>query len=193
MDNKKLFFYFLIAAGLIEGTLAGYGLSLKKATEIKTRPPEKSVTEEARLPKKVVIPKLGIETEVKPVGLDSEGQMEMPPDYWAAAWYQTDISLGKKGSTVIAGHLDSPKGPAVFYRLSQLEKGDVVLVFDQNGREYQFSVVKKETYEEDQFPLAEVFAAADKARLNLITCRGKFNRSTRRYDKRIVVYTELLN
>ncbi len=186
---KKFFLLFLVTAGLVEGGFAGYAFSLKaKATKNLISPP--APIEERLVPERIEIEKLKIGTEVKPVGLNSEGQMEMPENPWVTAWYKDGASLGKRGSVVIAGHLDSPQGPAIFYHLFTLEEGDAVSVFDQKGKEYRFMVVKKETYDEDLFPLEEVFAANDKPRLNLITCRGKFNQATKRYDKRIVVYAE---
>lgn len=149
--------------------------------------------EEVLVPKRIIIPKLNIDTEVEAVGLDENGSMDVPSNPWTVGWYKYGASLEKTGSVVIGGHLDSKTGPAVFYRLSSLAAGDEVMVIDQNGKGHSFLVVKKEIYSEEQFPSEKVFFASDKKRLNLITCRGTFDKKKQKYDKRIVVFTESKN
>ncbi len=174
-------------AGLIEGTLIA-----KIWLRAHPSPPPTIVIEKkASLPQKLKIPKLGLTTTVEAVGLGTDGEMLMPENPQVVAWYQSGSSLGEKGNLVIAGHLDSKTGPAVFYRLSSLTAGDEIIVSDQEQKEYCFVVVKKEIYEEDQFPMEEVFGKSDQKRLNLITCRGKFDQNTKRYTKRVVVFSEL--
>jgi len=184
---RRVLWWFFILAGLVEGTLTAK-IWLRAQP---TQPPAVVVQKEENLPQQLWIPKLGVTTRVEAVGLDSDGEMVMPENPDSVAWYQSGSKLGEKGNLVIAGHLDSKTGPAVFYRLSLLTLGDEIIVSDQNQKEYYFVVVKKETYDEDQFPIGEVFGGNDKSQLNLITCRGQFDRTTKRYTKRVVVFSEL--
>jgi len=187
---EKIVLFFFLAAGLVEGFLAGY-LIASKFWQPAARYVNEKVVIRGSIPQKIIIPRLNIETNILPVTLNEKGEMAMPEDYVNVGWYQDGFRLGEKGSVVIAGHLDSKTGPAVFYHLSQMQKGDEIKVFDQNSREFTFIVTHLEIYPENNFPLEKVFLTADKPRLNLITCRGHFNRSKQRYDQRVVVFSEL--
>lgn len=150
--------------------------------------PEKQVAEPAFF----VIPKLGVNTTIEPVGTDQEGKMDVPKDDWNVGWYSLGIKPGEKGSAVMAGHLDTATGaPAVFYNLSRLTLGDEVSVVSQEGKNLVFTVIKIQNYPYDQVPMQEVFELNDKPRLNLITCTGVWNTGDRNYSNRLVVYTEI--
>ena len=137
------------------------------------------------------IPKLGIDTTVQWVGNDAEGRMGVPSNYGDVAWYELGPPPGTPGNAVIAGHLDSPTGPAIFFRLRELQPGDEIFVGNEAGQELRFVVSGQEVYEADNAPLERIFGPAIKPQLNLITCDGAFDQSTRQYDKRLVVFTSL--
>ncbi|OGE26601.1 hypothetical protein A3C26_04335 [Candidatus Daviesbacteria bacterium RIFCSPHIGHO2_02_FULL_39_12] len=131
---------------------------------------------------------------MEPVGEDAGGKMDVPKLVENVGWYNLGYKAGEKGSAVIAGHFDTVNGaPAVFYYLSQLTKGDEVIVTDKNGKNYIFKVEKSVSYPVDQAPLEEIFAVNDKPRLNLITCFGTWDAGSKNYTNRLVVYTELEN
>lgn len=117
--------------------------------------------------------------------------MGVPSNYTDVAWYERGASPGTPGNAVIAGHLDSTTGPAIFYRLKDLTPGDEIITSTADGQEYRFVVTTSEVYVADDAPLERIFGNAIQPRLNLITCDGAFDRSIRQYDKRLVVYTEL--
>ncbi|MCZ8495870.1 class F sortase [Priestia sp. Y58] len=50
--------------------------------------------------------------------------------------------IGGKGNAVLAGHVDSKTGPAVFYNLKNLKKDDEITVRDAQGTTLTF-VVKR--------------------------------------------------
>jgi sortase A len=145
------------------------------------------------LPKTFIVPKLGINAPVEHVGMDSKGAMDVPKNADNVAWYKLGYKVGDKGSAVIAGHFDKVDGsPAVFYNLTSLTKGDEILVRDEAGKEFKYKVTSKQTFNFDEVPLNEVFASSDKARLNLITCDGVFDKNAKNYSKRTVIYSELI-
>lgn len=135
------------------------------------------------------IPAIGVSTKIELLGLDGENRMKSPADINKAGWYAYGFKPGEKGNAVIAGHVDSETAPALFYRLSELKKGDEVIVTDVKNRKYKFKVYKKEIYDYDNVPLELIFGAASKPYLNLITCTGIFESGTKNYLKRLVVYT----
>ena len=61
---------------------------------------------------------------------------------------------------------------------------------DVLGQTQIFEVQETANYEEDNFPIGEVFSNRDSTRLNLITCSGSFNRSEKNYSHRLVVFAE---
>jgi LPXTG-site transpeptidase (sortase) family protein len=97
------------------------------------------------------------------------------------------VAPGDPGPALIAGHVDSRTGPAVFYRLHQLGAGDVVQV-QRGGRWLSFRVVSTEQYAKDEFPTDKVYRPTPGPELRLITCGGEFNHARRSYRDNIVIY-----
>ncbi|MCX7996659.1 MAG: class F sortase [Patescibacteria group bacterium] len=142
-------------------------------------------------PVRLRIPKLGIDTTVEHVGLTSDNAMDTPKDPWNVSWLSTSYAPGQTGSAVLAGHVDTPTGPAIFQNLGALAPGDTIEVLDASGVSLTFTVSRVENYPADAFPFTEVFDANDTRRLNLITCAGTFNTIGPGYSHRLVVYSEL--
>jgi LPXTG-site transpeptidase (sortase) family protein len=141
-------------------------------------------------PARLVIEKIGVDAAVEHVAKDETGAMDVPQAWQNVAWYELGPRPGEGGNSVIAGHLDTKTHAAVFWRLKELEPGDLVTVVDANGVGTKFRVTAKESYEEDQAPLYEIFGHTQKTRLNLITCDGDWNKTEDQYSNRLVVYTE---
>lgn len=198
----------LIILILISGLGLGVGLfnSLVKSGEITqvTVPipsPSATITREFKIepysevlaPSSFSIPKLGVKSVmVESVGLDGQNKMDIPKDEENVAWYNLGAKPGEVGNAVLAGHYDKKTGePAVFYDLSKLEPGDELVVMDKGNTEYIYKVTKKVSYELDEFPLQEVFGTSHEPRLNLITCEGTYDKSSKLYSHRLVVYSEL--
>ncbi len=146
-------------------------------------------------PARIIIPAIGVNAVIQSVGLSKKGDgaMGIPTNFTDVAWYKYGPLPGMPGSAVIAGHLDGKKTPrAVFFDLEKLKYGDIVEVLDQNGTRFLFQVVGSKTYDQDT-PTNEIFSGDTlKTRLNLITCAGSWMKSKKLYDKRIVVFTELV-
>ncbi len=143
------------------------------------------------VPLTLSIPSIGVNTSIEHVGLDKEKRMDVPKDPDNVAWYNLGPRPGEQGNAVIAGHLDSTTGPAVFYKLDQLKEGDELFVTASDQKQYRFVVTGKSAYPENEFPLQEVFGPSDIPRLNLITCKGTFNKAIKSYSHRTVIYTQL--
>lgn len=141
-------------------------------------------------PQRLLIPKLNVDTRIEYVSEDSQGIMASPVDPDNVAWYEPGIRPGEKGNAVIAGHVDSKDGPAIFYELNNLSPGDNISVATESGDAISFRVTGKATYPADNFPIHEVFGASAKKRLNLITCTGEFDSSAKQYADRLVIYSE---
>lgn len=147
--------------------------------------------EEGIRPVTVEIPSLDVKAEIENVGILENGQMGVPSNDENVGWFEPGFKPGSTGNSVLAGHVDSKKGPAVFYHLNQLNKGDEVIVTDENGKALTFVVKGKKNYPFQNAPIEDIFGPTDKTNLNLITCTGTFNRSYGTHEERLVVFTEL--
>ncbi|WCO66871.1 class F sortase [Iamia majanohamensis] len=139
-------------------------------------------------PGRVVIDRIGVDAEVIDLGLDDEGALEVPTDFSQTGWWTGGARPGEDGPAVIVGHVDSVDGPAVFFRLEELEPGDEVTVVADDGTPTTFVVERSRQVAKDEFPTEEVYGATDDAELRLVTCDGDFDRSTGHYDDNLIVF-----
>ncbi|WNS78408.1 class F sortase [Domibacillus sp. DTU_2020_1001157_1_SI_ALB_TIR_016] len=143
------------------------------------------------VPASVEMPAIGVNAVIEPVGILENGQMGVPKEVNNVGWFEPGIKPGNVGNAVLAGHVDSQTGPAVFFDLKKLEKGDEVIVKNAEGKQLTFVVQSKRSYERNSAPINEVFGSSDEKKLNLITCTGRFDRSEGTHEERLVVYTKL--
>ncbi|MGF7235097.1 MAG: class F sortase [Frankia sp.] len=139
-------------------------------------------------PVAVAIPAIAVQSSLVRLGLNSDGTLQVPTDFTKAGWYSGGPAPGDTGVSIIVGHVDSHKGPAIFFRLPALRVGDAVLVRGADGTTVRFTVYKVARYTKAAFPAAQVYADIGRPELRLITCTGVFNRSTGHYLSNFVVY-----
>lgn len=145
-------------------------------------------TPPASPPVEVVIPAIGVQSALVRLHLNSDGTLQVPTDIARAGWYSDGPAPGAAGTSVIVGHVDSVRGPAIFYRLPAVRVGDVVLTRAANGTVTQFTVYKLARYGKTAFPANQVYTSTGHAELRLITCTGVFDRATGHYLSNLVVY-----
>lgn len=143
------------------------------------------------LPIRLKIPKIKVDAAIEYVGLNSKGEMGIPKTPRNTAWYNLGPRPGEIGSAAIAGHVNWYTGAkAVFANLNKLKPGDKIIVQDDKGAAISFVVRKVRIYDLKE-SASEVFISSDgKAHLNLITCVGVWNKRTRQYSKRLVVFAD---
>jgi len=168
---------------LLLGGIAGCGTSSNVAT-----PGKAPVRPGAVQPAVLRIPSLGVDTRLERLGLGATGALQPPRNPQEAGWFAGGPVPGETGPAVIAGHLDSTHGPAVFYRLAQLRAGDRIFVERTDGTTVVFRVQSVQTYPKAAFPTAEVYGPTPEAALRLITCGGTFDRSHQTYEDNVVAY-----
>ncbi|MFG3285203.1 class F sortase [Streptomyces sp. NPDC048111] len=143
-------------------------------------------------PVRVTIPAIRVDAPVMRLGLGPDRSLDVPPPGSTdqAGWYQDGTTPGARGTAVMAGHVDDAHGPAVFYALGALKKGNPVEVTRKDGRTAVFTVDAVEVYANDAFPDAKVYGAAARPELRLITCGGGFSKETG-YRGNVVVFAHL--
>ena len=95
-------------------------------------------------------------------------------------------------SAVLAGHVDSREGPAVFFRLHELRPGDAVHVRRSDGTVVDFVVDAVLRVPKDAFPTAEVYGPVPGPALRLLTCGGRFDPRSGHYTDNVVVFAGAL-
>jgi hypothetical protein len=138
-------------------------------------------------PERVRIPDIGVDAPLEQLHLLSDGSLDPPRAWTDAGWYADGTRPGDVGPAVIAGHIDSKTGPAVFYKLDKVRAGAMVEVF-QDGRWLPFRVTSVGRYPKNAFPTAMVYGPTPDAQLRLITCGGTFDRAHSSYLDNTVVY-----
>ena len=142
------------------------------------------------VPTRVRVPAIGVDSSLVDLGLDAAGALEAPADFALAGWYADGPVPGDVGPAVVAGHVDSHRGPAVFFRLDELVPGDEVLVDRSDGTTARFLVTRVERHPKTAFPTDAVYGPTADAQLRLVTCGGDFDRSARSYEDNVVVFAE---
>lgn len=140
-------------------------------------------------PVRLEIPGIAVDAPI--IDLDLRGpEPEVPSDFSDSGWYEQTRRPGEIGPSVIAGHVDSVSGPAVFARLDELSPGDRIIVHGDEGRTRTFVVKSKAQYPKQDLP-PEVFEFdAPVPELRLITCGGTFDRRSGHYRDNLVVYAQ---
>ena len=147
------------------------------------------------VPVRLKIPSIGVDTGLQRLGKEPDGTVAVPGGrhQWdEAGWYSGGPRPGDPGSAVILGHVDSKSdGPAVFYRLRELRRGDQIKVVRGDGSVVRFTVDRVEQYPKTRFPTDDVYYPTGTPRLRLVTCGGTFDYEQRSYRSNVIVFADL--
>jgi hypothetical protein len=138
-------------------------------------------------PTRLRVPAIGVDAALESLHLGTDGALLPPRTFARAGWYVDGTAPGDEGPAVIAGHVDSNRGPAVFYRLRELQAGDRIDVV-RGGATVRFTVVSTAWYPKASFPADTVYGPTPDRQLRLITCGGVFDHHLRSYKDNLVVY-----
>ncbi|MET3203265.1 MULTISPECIES: class F sortase [unclassified Arthrobacter] len=147
----------------------------------------------ASAPVRVVVPAIGVDAALTPVGKQVNGEVQTPSGEPGApgGWYQDSPMPGQSGSAVILGHVNTTNSDVgLFYRLHELTPGQTLTVTRADHTAAVFTVDKVDVYHKATFPTVEVYQNADRPEVRLITCGG-YDPATREYLDNTVVYAHL--
>jgi sortase (surface protein transpeptidase) len=139
-------------------------------------------------PATLTVPAMELAEPLIPLGIQADGTMEVPEDYGDVGWFTGGGTPGGFGPTVIAGHVDSRSGPAVFFRLGDMVVGDRFTIAGEDGTNFEYEVYRIEDHAKAEFPTVDVFGATTTDEVRLITCGGEYNEATGRYVDNLVVF-----
>jgi sortase (surface protein transpeptidase) len=143
-------------------------------------------------PVRIRIPAIEADAEIVKVGVAGDGSMEVP-DFGLAAWFSVGPAPGAPGPAVIVGHVDSKKGPDVFYDLKDLQPGDEIHIYDRSGDVATFVVDSSEKVPKTELPTERIWLDTPEPVIRLVTCGGEFNRRTGHYLSNIIIYGHLVD
>jgi len=140
------------------------------------------------VPVRIEIPSIGVASSLGQLGREADRTVEVPTRWEEAGWYALGPRPGDPGSAVILGHVDSKRGPAVFFRLRELRRGDQVKVTRADGSSVRFVVQRTAQYDKRRFPTDEVYYPTLTSTLRLVTCGGEFDATAGHYRSNIIVF-----
>ena len=143
------------------------------------------------LPVSIEIPAIGVTSDLERLGRDAAGAIEIPSGWQVAGWFAEGVRPGQVGPAVIVGHVDSTQGPAVFYRLRELQRDDKIRITREDGSVVTFVVDRLEQHAKTRFPTDDVYLPTLEPTLRLVTCDGTFDPSTGHYRDNLVVFADL--
>src|SRR3954469_11334251 len=131
----------LIAATLALAIFVAWGISSAELPSTRSARPDTgpavlglatplpaAVDRRAAAPRHLEIPAIGVSSRFEALGLHRDGTLETPRRWQEVGWYKPGPEPGERGPAVVAGHVDSKTGPAVFYRLHWLRRGDLIRI-----------------------------------------------------------------
>ena len=153
-------------------------------------------------PVRVVIPSIGTDARVVPVGAAGAGggALSIPRSVGEVGWWngvytspsgtvrEKVAAPGQPGVAILAGHVDSAvEGPGALYRLDRLKPGATVTVIAGHGQATRWKVTRVQTVLKSQLPRA-LFVNEGRPRLALVSCGGPFDSGTGHYLDNIIAW-----
>ena len=148
---------------------------------------------------RLVVDSIGIDTPIMTLGLDAAGVPEVP-NYQNSedaadivAWYDFSALPGQGTNAVFAGHI-TWDGPGVFLNLENLQPGDKVSVFTEDGKQLQYQVFENLLVDPSR---VDLLYGTPEDIVTLISCGGAWVPNPNdpfggNYDNRIVVRAKLI-
>ncbi|SCL48158.1 Sortase family protein [Micromonospora citrea] len=149
----------------------------------------------ASRPVRLSIPSIEVSAPVAPVGQARDGSIAVPPLDRAdeTGWYDRGPTPGEPGPAVIVGHVDTKRGPSVFYGLHKLRPGDTVEVTRADRSVVVFRVDSVEHFPKDRLPAERVYGDEGPPGLRLITCGGDWLGGRTGYADNVIAFATLLS
>jgi hypothetical protein len=144
-------------------------------------------------PTRLTIGSLAVNAPFVPLHLDAAGNLDAPPasDTNLVGWYAEGPTPGERGPAIVAGHVDTKTGPAVFLLLRLLKPGATADISRADGTVATFTVDSVEMFSKGDFPDQRVYGPTPDPQLRIITCGGSYDRSKKDYTDNVVVFAHL--
>lgn len=144
-------------------------------------------------PTRLSIKTIAVNAPFTPLHLDAAGNLHAPPagNTNLVGWYAEGPTPGERGPAIVAGHVDTKTGPAVFLLLRLLKPGATADITRADGTVATFTVDSVEMFSKGSFPDQRVYGTTPDPQLRIITCGGSYDRSKKDYTDNVVVFAHL--
>jgi hypothetical protein len=143
-------------------------------------------------PSMIEIPKLKSKAPIVKVGTLAGGLLQIPDNPKTVGWWYHGAKPGaRKGTAILAGHINSAGVEGALARIGTIDPGDIVIVdglHDGKRTQVRFKITGVRTYTKKALPYKEIFNQNSVGRLAIVTCGGPFDASTGHYLDNIVAY-----
>jgi hypothetical protein len=140
-------------------------------------------------PVKILIPSIGVNSNIMKLGLAKDGTLEVPPDGSKAGWFTGGPTPGEIGPSVVVGHVDWKGKLGVFFYLRKVVIGSAVNIVRADGTTAHFKVIGIQSFNKNNFPTQLIYGNINYAGLRLITC-GDFDFKLHKYVSDLVVFAK---
>ena len=137
-------------------------------------------------PRRITVPKIELDTRVM-VSEIKDGTWEVPK-FVAGYLDGTGRPTKEGGNVVLSGHIQSLTSGNVFARIGELEWGDSVILYSDQGK-FEYEITAKRIVKPDN---VDVTFPTDHATVTLITCTGDWDPISRDYTQRLVMVGKLI-
>lgn len=147
-------------------------------------------------PVRVAVPDAGIAPAgVVPTHLGPGDAPVVPRDPARVGWYRHPARTGEHAPLVLLAHVNYGGRAGAFADLDRVTVGDEVVVTDADGSQHRYRVTALHWQHKVRFAeiAAAVYAPAPGPEIRLITCGGRFDRASGRYDSNLVVFAALVD
>jgi sortase (surface protein transpeptidase) len=142
------------------------------------------------LPVRLRIPALHVDSPLTALGVDPDGSVQVPAGTSVAGWYDRGPRPGQPGPAVILGHVDSTRGPGIFFDLYRIRASSLVKVDRSDGSTVTFRITKVSRVAKTRFPTDLVYAPTLDPTLRLVTCGGSFDHARGSYRDNVIAFAE---
>jgi hypothetical protein len=142
-------------------------------------------------PRYLKIPSLDVKSRIKSLGITSDGAVDAPWNIHDTGWYDGTIKPGSKnGVSLLLGHVSGVSGPGVFKNIGSLNQKDAIEVERGDGVIIRYEVEKIVTVPVESIDMAEILYGIEPGTqsLRLMTCAGSYNKDTKQFSSRTIVY-----
>jgi Sortase domain len=123
------------------------------------------------MPRRITIPRIGVETLIRPVMTNDAGLPKNPRNINEVAWMSTSDPLGQNGVTVLVGYMRGPTQKGVFHDLDSLVPSDSIKMMQGDSKIFYYRVVSVQAFEKGTISPQNVMFSPEsgKSVLNLVT------------------------
>ncbi len=149
---------------------------------------------EAKDPKKITIPSIGVDAFIQKVGVDQNKEVAVPDNLFMVGWFVDTVRPGEKGLSLIDGHVSGRRNDGIFKDLEKLQEGDRYTVQLGDGTTINYKVFGQQSAKvKESVDIMFSQKPTVTSQLNLVTCSGNYDEKTRSYDERLTIMSEVTN